>query len=92
MKHYHTYERMKDRREYYRCIHPDCSHYIKKTLLHGKRAACLCGDTFILTHAQLRLRKPHCPNCPTRKDLKTRHVRKAKDKVTLQVIEEILGV
>ena len=62
--HVHTYERMrKPKHEYYRCLHPDCSHYIHKAFLSGKRALCSCGEEFILTIEDLRLKNPHCAFC-----------------------------
>lgn len=63
-KHIHTYARIRKRPLYFRCTHPDCSHYNHKDLLIGKRARCpICGESFILTWRELRLSKPHCPTC-----------------------------
>lgn len=63
MKHPHTYERIKGTKDRYRCIHPDCSHWIFKHMMRGKRATCVCGNTFILTADSLLLKNPHCENC-----------------------------
>lgn len=64
ISHIHEYERSKDSKEYYRCIHPDCHHYQKRTRLEGKRAVChKCKNTFILTWQQLRNRHPVCEFC-----------------------------
>ena len=64
LKHLHTYERMnRPKDSYFRCIHPDCTHYIHKSLLSGKRASCSCGEEFILTLDDLKLKNPHCAFC-----------------------------
>jgi hypothetical protein len=64
MKHTHTYRRVKNRPNYYQCIHPDCSHYIHKDLILNKRAICpLCGQEYILESRLIRLKQPHCFDC-----------------------------
>jgi len=63
MKHSHTYESIRTRPGFYRCIHPDCSHYINRIYMQGKRAQCKCGNTFLLTSRKLQLKKPHCDDC-----------------------------
>lgn len=61
---YHIYERSSANKKVYRCIHPDCAHYIKRELLGGKRAECpKCHELFILTWTKLRLKKPTCDAC-----------------------------
>lgn len=66
LKHVHCYEWVLDNHSLYRCIHPDCTHWRRKNLLRGKRAVCLCGKEFILNHDSLKLKNPHCNNCPLR--------------------------
>lgn len=44
----HIYQRSRDNIEIYRCIHPDCTHYQKRSLIIGKRAECKCGTAFII--------------------------------------------
>jgi hypothetical protein len=64
LNHVHTYERMrKPQQQYFRCLHPDCSHYINRAFLPGKRATCACGEEFILTNEDLYLKNPHCAYC-----------------------------
>lgn len=64
LNHLHTYERMrKPKHEYFRCIHPDCSHYTHRDLLPGKRSVCSCGEEFILNLEDLKLKLPHCVYC-----------------------------
>ena len=66
LKHLYTYERKKDKL-YYRCVHPDCTHFTKREDLEGKRALCKCGEEYIITnkrpqrHFQLAI--PKCENC-----------------------------
>ena len=65
-RHLHTYERIRDRPDYYRCIDPHCRHYIHKSLLLGKAAHCkYCGEEYTLTKYSLKLKVPHCDNCTT---------------------------
>ena len=63
LKHAHTYEKMKTRPNYFRCIHPDCTHFTSKEHIVGKKATCVCGALFILRTPDLRLKRPHCENC-----------------------------
>jgi len=64
LKHAHTYERMKKpKNEYYRCIHPDCNHYIHKEFMRGKRATCICGNEYFISLTSLALKLPHCEFC-----------------------------
>lgn len=63
-KHLHTYRRIKERPDYYACIHPDCTHYINKMFLHNKRARCYyCGEPFIISSDILRYSKLRCSEC-----------------------------
>jgi len=69
LKHPHIYKRLK--KDYYRCVHPDCTHFIHKKLLLGKRAACTdCGGEFILTYENLRRAACKCPMCSNTKESK----------------------
>lgn len=62
--HVHTYRRILKRPEYYRCVHPDCTHYMHRMYLPGKRTLCnKCQQPFILDWRALQLSKPHCDNC-----------------------------
>lgn len=63
IRHAHTYERMKSRPDYYRCIDPDCTHFTHKELMNGKRATCPCGNEFVLNLKTLKLFRPHCAYC-----------------------------
>lgn len=63
MKHLHTYQRLRNKPNIYRCVHPDCSHTSRKELMLGKRAMCFCGNEYFLNSNILKLKNPHCPNC-----------------------------
>lgn len=68
-KHLHTYQRVKGKRDVYKCIHPDCTHFTQKELIVGKRADCpFCHNSFVLSKEALRLAKPHCSTCVVRPD------------------------
>ncbi len=60
LRHIHIYERShskhKDWRcQVYRCIDPDCSHYIKAELIIGKRARCHeCKQVMIIEKSQVK--------------------------------------
>lgn len=82
-KHLHTYERVKERKNYYRCIHPDCTHYQHRTFLRNKRARCwVCNEPFVITSHTLQLAKLRCGNC--------RHNRSSKLAPTVQSIVDKL--
>jgi len=63
LKHIHTYRRNKRVPNYYQCAHPECSHYIDKKWIVGKRSLCTCGNEFILTTSKLRNAQPKCDLC-----------------------------
>jgi len=64
----HVYERSKDNKEIYRCIHPECTSYNRVALLLGKAAECFkCHDKFILTKKQLKNFHPVCISCSKEK-------------------------
>lgn len=63
-KHLHTYERMKDRPLFWRCVDPYCTHYTAKALVEGKAALCkYCGNQYIIDKYNLKLKIPHCADC-----------------------------
>lgn len=69
-KHTHKYQRTDisktPHKEYivYRCVLPDCNHYIVPELLIGKRSLChRCDEEFVITSDLARLAKPHCKEC-----------------------------
>lgn len=63
-KHLHTYEQIRSRPDYYRCLHPDCSHYTHRDLLPHKRVLCpFCQRPFILDQEALALALPRCVEC-----------------------------
>ncbi len=64
MKHFHIYQRIKNRPTYFRCIHPDCKHYLEKELVIGRRAECpYCHDDYVIQRRDLNNKTPHCSNC-----------------------------
>lgn len=67
MKHLHKYSRKKIGKDgHYHimaCVLPDCTHYLPIKLAVGKNTECFgCGDSFILTVHDLKL-KPACEVC-----------------------------
>lgn len=70
--HIHTYERPRWNKKIYRCIAPDCPHYIQKKLLLGKYGQCPeCGNQFILDREKLLRAKPKCDFCSDTKKSRT---------------------
>lgn len=69
-KHLHLYKRTKlTNKTVYRCMKPDCSHFLHKELVVGKMAECpRCHEPFILSKANMSERTyPHCENCTEKK-------------------------
>lgn len=73
--HVHQYRRATGRRtrenkdskmqNYYKCILPDCTHYVRDFMILGKNCICnRCGKVFVLSNS-LRLigNIPHCKEC-----------------------------
>lgn len=63
IRHIHTYKRNKKLPNIYQCAHPECSHYVDKKWLVGKKSMCTCGNEFILTTVKLRNAQPRCDLC-----------------------------
>lgn len=65
-KHNHIYKRtvLKDS-VVYRCMKPDCTHYLRDVFIEGRAAECPeCHEVFVLTKHLLHQRvMPTCPNC-----------------------------
>lgn len=86
-KHIHTYERPRWDKKIYRCIAPDCSHYINKKLLLGKYGKCPeCGAQFILDREKLLRAKPKCDFCSNTR--KSKELKALAENQTLQQIFE----
>lgn len=70
-EHIHRYERVnlgKKGFTVFRCIKPDCSHYIRKELASGKSCECnRCGRVMSLDNFSMSLVRPHCVACTDRK-------------------------
>ena len=63
-KHLHIYKRIKERPDYYQCIHPDCTHYIHRMFLRNKRATCyVCHEPFVIASKTLCYAKLRCEDC-----------------------------
>jgi len=86
----HIYERSVSNIEIYRCTHPDCSHYIKREFLIGKRAECCkCHQSFIIPKSQLKAGQKK----PGRKNLVCFTCTKSpKAIVQQQVVETLTGI
>lgn len=73
--HIHEYVRVQDpfpekkRPIRYRCAHPDCTHYMEKELLLGKRTICsICHTTeTVMDYENLRRVRPNCFKCSNSK-------------------------
>lgn len=63
----HKYERVKlgtKGFEVFKCVLPNCSHYIRKELVFGKVTKCWrCDKDIVMTKPMARMKKPHCRNC-----------------------------
>lgn len=83
MKHYHKYRKVdigNDKTYYvYRCMLPDCKHYISEKLIVSRTSLCwLCDLPFVVTKGKIH--KPICELCHNKKFGKTED----------QKVEEIL--
>lgn len=62
--HLHTYQRIRERPDYFMCTHPDCTHYRHKMYLRKKRALCyICQEPFVITADMLRYANLRCEDC-----------------------------
>jgi len=51
----------------WRCVLPDCSHYVSEGFALNRASLCwLCGEEFILTTKKLARKKPKCDACQSR--------------------------
>lgn len=51
----------------FRCVLPDCPHYVPVRLAIGRVCICWrCGAGFVLTGKHIKLTKPHCDDCTKR--------------------------
>lgn len=84
--HIHKYKKInlgRNGKEYlvYRCMKPDCSHYVPIAMAEGKLAECnRCEQPFIISKVQLTgssmkpMTRPHCNDCIDRKKVKDEDV------------------
>ena len=81
--HIHKYKRFKfpnGKKRGYRCMLPNCPHYIFEAMIVGKQSVCWrCGTTFTIDEVSGKQLKPHC-NCRNA----------AKDKIFAQLTEQLL--
>lgn len=64
----HKYEKVDLGREkpylVYKCILPECTHYVPVHLAEGKASMCWrCGERHIVSKKTLLLKRPHCDDC-----------------------------
>ena len=53
----------------FRCILPNCNHYIRAELAKGKECLCnRCSHPMKLDTRAMRLQKPHCISCIEHRD------------------------
>jgi transcription elongation factor Elf1 len=74
--HVHKYKRMRGMKKgskWFRCMIPECNHYIRKQLVVGKKSICwVCNAEFIITEKEAELARPHCKKCVVRPDKKSK--------------------
>ncbi len=89
-KHIHEYVRVQPKPEHktvrYRCQHPDCSHFVDRELLRGKRTICSkCHLTeTLMDYENLRRAEPVCFKCSNTK-------RAAAVRGKFEVLDELFG-
>lgn len=65
----------------FKCILPNCTHYIHESLALGMLSICpRCGDEFKLTQKSLLLVKPHC----------NKHAKTQEQKDVLDIVHSVL--
>ena len=73
-KHLHLYKKVNISRSgepfiVFKCMKPDCSHYIRVELVENKHCECnRCHEPMIMTKSAMSLTLPHCSNCVKRKN------------------------
>lgn len=70
VRHIHKYQRVDIAKTpgksypVFKCVLPQCSHYITPELVVGKETICWrCDEVFLLTVDLARLVRPHCKDC-----------------------------
>jgi protein-arginine kinase activator protein McsA len=71
--HIHKYQKVKwgkKETEIFRCMLPDCSHYLHLEMALGKKSIChKCGRTFTLGKGDIIKVRPKCDNCVRHKEV-----------------------
>jgi hypothetical protein len=64
-QHVHKYKRVKIKNSFvvYRCMLPDCPHWIFPDLLPNRKSICKCGKEFIISMECSKLAEPKCDDC-----------------------------
>jgi len=71
LKHIHTYAQYKGRKGYFKCIHPECTHFTSRELVLEKKSCCTsCGGEFILDYENTQMVRPRCLMCRDTKKAK----------------------
>lgn len=71
LNHIHTYVQFKGRPGYWKCIHPECTHYTERELVLEKKSICTsCGGEFILNYENTKMVRPRCLLCRNTKQAK----------------------
>ena len=91
LTHTHQYVQYKGRAGFWRCAHPQCSHYTDRESVLGKLSLCNnnCGTEFILDVEALLRRRPLCLNCSNTK--KARAFRAGQKMMEALEVEEKVG-
>jgi hypothetical protein len=54
----------------FRCVLPDCHHYVTEEFIVGKMSECWrCSEEFLIDQKAAMLKKPHCSKCTRRRDV-----------------------
>lgn len=83
IKHLHKYKRTKLGKSYviFKCIKPDCTHYLSVNLIEDKICECnRCHGPMVMNKRAMTLASPHCDDCV-----------KSKDKEKINKIQQYLG-
>jgi len=66
----HQYKRIKQKpseRIIYRCMRPNCNHYLTPEFILGKVSICWqCKEEFVMDPYAVERQFPKCPNCRTK--------------------------
>lgn len=89
--HVHKYQRTTLGKNYkiFKCMLPNCAHYIREELARNKLTICWrCGKTILIDYAAWMLEKPHCTDC--KKPMGFGRNKPVKPKISTDRLKELL--